>query len=251
MWRRLFSPKWLCIHIGVLALLVLMINLGFWQLHRLDAKRAFNSQVTARSTFEPVPVSKILTKDAEVTSLEWRKVIVEGIYVPSESVTIINRSQDGSAGYDSLVPLRTTADEVILVNRGFVPLSMKPPIAPSGTVQVMGYLRQSQNRSALGAVDSSDKNATEFQRFDIPRISQVVTGNIASMFLQRITENPATGQQWPAIVALPELDEGTHFSYAMQWFFFSLVALTAWVIVIRRKLSEKPTGVVAPEQTSV
>jgi len=128
---------------------------------------------------------------------------------------------------------------------------MESPIAPSQPIQVLGYLRQSQNRSALGAVDSSDKDATEFQRFDIPRISQVMTGNVAPMFLQRIKETPSNNEQWPATVALPALSEGTHFSYAMQWFFFSLVALAAWVIVIRRKLLEKPTSEAAQEQTSV
>lgn len=235
----------------MLALVILMINLGFWQLHRLDSKRSFNSQVTAQSTFSPVPLSKVLREGVQLNSLEWRRVVVEGNYVPSESVTIINRSQDGSAGYDSLVPMRTKDGLVVLVNRGFVPLAMNSPAPPSGSIQVLGYLRQSQTRSALGAVDSADQSTTEFQRFDLPRISKVITGNIAPMFLQRIAEEPDTKQPWPALVALPQLDEGPHFSYAMQWFFFSLVALTAWVIVIRRKLLEKPTSVVAPEQTSV
>ena len=250
MWRQLFSPKWLCTHIGVIALIVLMTNLGFWQLRRLDEKQAFNSRVTAQSTLAPSALAEVFFTDVPPSSIEWRQVVVEGKYVPSQSVTIINRSQDGSAGYDSLVPLRTNNGSIILVNRGFVPLAMATPTPPTGQIRVTGYLRQSQSRSTLGAIDSSNELTTEFQRFDIPRISQAISGSVLPMFVQRISETPTTAAQWPAVVALPVLDEGPHFSYAMQWFFFSLVALTAWVVVIRRKLTETISSVAAPGQTS-
>ena len=68
------------------------------------------------------------------------------------------------------------------------------------------------------------------------------------MFLQLIAESPADASQWPAKVALPPLDEGTHMSYALQWFFFCLVALTAWIVVVRRKIGQ--VNALAQEQTS-
>ena len=55
------------------------------------------------------------------------------------------------------------------------------------------------------------------------------------MYVQLTGETPATIMEWPAPVAFPELSEGPHKSYAIQWFFFCLVALTAWVVVTRRK----------------
>ena len=55
------------------------------------------------------------------------------------------------------------------------------------------------------------------------------------MFVQVIEENPTTAGPWPSVVGLPALGEGSHLSYAFQWAFFSLVSLTGWIVVIRRK----------------
>jgi cytochrome oxidase assembly protein ShyY1 len=115
---------------------------------------------------------------------------------------------------------------------------MEAPVAPTGEIKIIGYLRASQSRSALGPIDSTEAGNTEFQRFDIPLISAHFGKTIEPMFLQLITESPAGESQWPAKVALPPLDEGTHMSYALQWFFFCLVAFTAWVVVIRRKITQ-------------
>jgi cytochrome oxidase assembly protein ShyY1 len=125
---------------------------------------------------------------------------------------------------------------------------MSTPAAPTGRIEIVGYLRASQSRSALGPIDSTDANNTEFQRFDVPLISAHVGRTLEPMFLQLIQESPAPSSQWPAKVPLPPLDEGTHLSYAMQWFFFCLVAFTAWVVVIRRKILQVNASVQA--QTS-
>ena len=46
-YRFLISPKWVAFHLLVVALIVAMINLAFWQLRRLDERRQFNAEVRA------------------------------------------------------------------------------------------------------------------------------------------------------------------------------------------------------------
>ena len=225
-----------------------MANLGFWQLNRLDQKREFNSVLQSHSSTPIQTLDKAVPDKWNKESSEWMRVTITGSYDPSKAVTIINRSQDGTAGYNSVVPFTSLNQRTILVNRGFVPLVMEPPIAPTGEIEIVGYLRASQARSALGPIDSKEAGNTEFQRFDIPLIAAHVGKTIEPMFLQLIEESPADVSQWPAKVALPPLDEGTHKSYAMQWFFFCLVALTAWVVVVRRKISQVNAS--TQEQTS-
>jgi cytochrome oxidase assembly protein ShyY1 len=70
------------------------------------------------------------------------------------------------------------------------------------------------------------------------------------MFLQLIEETPSTNQDLPQHVALPELSEGPHLSYAVQWFIFTTIALTAWVVVVRRRLRDTAIDRVAPSETS-
>jgi cytochrome oxidase assembly protein ShyY1 len=225
-----------------------MANLGFWQLNRLDQKREFNSVLQSHSSTPIQTLDKVVPDKWNKESSEWMRVTITGSYDPSKAVTIINRSQDGTAGYNSVVPFTSLNQRTILVNRGFVPLVMEPPIAPTGEIEIVGYLRASQARSALGPIDSKEAGNTEFQRFDIPLIAAHVGKTIEPMFLQLIEESPADTSQWPAKVAPPPLDEGTHMSYAMQWFFFCLVALTAWVVVVRRKISQVNAS--TQEQTS-
>jgi cytochrome oxidase assembly protein ShyY1 len=244
--RKLFTPRWILIHLGVALLVFTMVNLGFWQMNRLHQKKTFNSLVTARSE---EPVQK-LSNNPVPTNDEWRRVNVNGTYNAAKAVTVINRSTNGAAGYDVVVPFVTDFGATVLVNRGFVPLSTKAPSPPSGSLSIVGYLRVTQTRGALGAIDNTDPKNTEFQRFDIPLIMKHVGEAPFPMFLQLIEETPSTNQDLPQRVALPELSEGPHLSYAVQWFIFSTIALTAWVVVVRRRLRDTAIDRVAPSETS-
>ena len=252
--RRLFSPRWILVHLGVALLVFTMVNLGFWQLHRLDEKKAFNARVLENTTRPVVDISQMPeqpTVDYQWDVSEWGRVKLVGHYDTNHVVTIINRSQDGTAGYDIAVPFVNGDGTIHLVNRGFVPLAIPHPPTPEGNISIFGYVRLSQRRSAVGAVDSTDASNTEFQRFDIPLIAKATDVNMLNGgYIQLIQESPSANTQWPATVAIPALDEGPHLSYAMQWFFFSATALTAWVLVVRRKLREPLNDPIAPEQTS-
>lgn len=246
--RRVLGPKWIVLHATVLVAVVVMVNLGLWQLNRLDERRAFNAAVSAR-TAQPVtdiadlvPASATDPTDPRWRESEWRRVTARGTYDAAEAVTIVNRSTGGTAGVDSLVPLRTDDGRVLLVNRGFIPLALPVPAPPGGELEVVGYLRVTQTRSALGAIDSSDTAATEFQRVDVNRLAKQIDGSMSPMWLQLTIETPASGAQWPAPVGLPELSEGPHLSYAGQWFFFCLVALVGWIVVVRRGLKATTSG---------
>jgi cytochrome oxidase assembly protein ShyY1 len=178
-------------------------------------------------------------------------VIAQGQYLADKAVTIINRSQDATAGYSPVTPFLLEDGSVVFVNRGFVPLAQSIPLPSSGSVLLKGYLRTSQARTLLGAVDSTDPSTVEFHRLDLDLLSQRMDQPTLPMYIQLMEETPALTSTWPAPTQLPELTEGSHFSYAMQWWFFSLVSLTGWIVVSRRALRSRTMSDVAPEQTSV
>jgi len=245
--RRLFAPRWILVHVSVALLMFTMINLGFWQLNRLSDKRDLNDSITAQMER---PIADLTKDKFDSLGMQWSKVVLQGTYSNKDRITVINRSQDGAAGYNSVLPFVTTNGQVVLVNRGFVPLAMTNPAAPAGTLQIFGYVRDPQKRSAVGAIDSSSPDSTEFQRFDLSVIAKATDANLLTNgYVQLIAENPATEESWPSPVALPMLDEGTHFSYALQWFFFAATALAGWIYVVRKKLREPLSDVAAPEQT--
>ena len=232
-----------------------MVFLGFWQLQRLDQKQETNRNVIARTVLPPVDIQELLGNTSTSTELsygdlQWRVVTATGEYLASEEVTIINRSQDATAGFSPVVPFRLENGAVVFINRGFVPLAQTAPPPTPGAITIKGYLRTSQKRTLLGAVDSTDPSTTEFHRIDLNLLSQRVEQTTLPMYVQLMEQTPALNTNWPAPTQLPELTEGSHFSYAMQWWFFSLVSLTGWIVVSRRALKSRPNGEVAPEQTS-
>ncbi|MSZ16237.1 MAG: hypothetical protein F2618_01080 [Actinobacteria bacterium] len=244
--RRLFTPRWLLVHISVVTLVVTMVFLGLWQLNRLDQRRARNDTIAA-NTSAPVETAK---QSMGQSSDEWRRVTLTGQYLASTEVSIINRSQDGAAGDDLAVVFQTESNGNFLVNRGFVPLTVSARSLPEGQLSLVGFIRPNQTRGALGAIDSSEKGITQFQRFDLARISASLDVDFnTSYYVQLIKESPSSNAPWPSPVPFPAVDEGPHFSYAMQWFFFSLVALAAWGYVVRRKIREIVSDP-APTQTS-
>lgn len=246
--RRLFSPRWILVHLSVSLLIFTMVNLGFWQLHRLDEKKAFNARVIEQ-TARPV-VDYSLGVPTPVAT-EWTRVKLTGRYDIDKTVTIINRSQDGSAGYDIAIPFINEDGTAVLVNRGFVPLAVQQPVTTTQKISIVGYIRTAQRRGAVGAIDSTDPGTTEFQRFDLPLIAKATSSDLLpTSYVQLIKESPASNSQWPSFVSMPELNEGSHLSYAVQWFFFSATAFTAWVFVVRRKLREPLSGSAVPAQTS-
>lgn len=234
--KRLATPRWLLVHAAVAGLVVLMVNLGLWQLRRLDEKRSLNAAVAERSVAPVSNLADLLPGGtlADV-SLEWRRVTARGTWEPDHAATILNRSADGVAGVHSVVPLRLTDGRWLLVNRGFVPLAESIPL-PAGEVTVAGYVRPAETRGVLGAVDSTDPTITEFQRLDVDLIGTHLDGSGVPMWVQLADQSPKATTTWPAAIPLPEPDEGPHLSYAFQWFFFTAVAIAGWAVAARRSL---------------
>ncbi len=244
--RRLFTPRWVLVHVSVVSLTVFMIFLGFWQLDRLEQRRERNAAIEMNTLSAVVPATSGLGSKND----EWRRVRLTGRYLEDKMVLVINRSQDGIAGDNIAVPFETESDGIFLVNRGFVPLTVSSRTTPADPRELVGYVRLTQNRRTLGAIDPDTAGTREFQRFDLPRIRTATGLDInTDYFVQLIEESPSPGTGFPTPVPLPEVDEGSHFSYAMQWFFFSSVAFVAWIVVIRRRLRENPTNG-SPARTS-
>ena len=61
MYRFLLRPKWIVLHIVVLALVITMINLGLWQLRRLDQRESFNRTVREHLSAPVEPIDSVLT----------------------------------------------------------------------------------------------------------------------------------------------------------------------------------------------
>jgi cytochrome oxidase assembly protein ShyY1 len=236
MYRFLVKPRWLLFHLLVLLLVVVMINLGLWQMHRLQHRKDFNAEVRARASEPVVPVEDVVTLDTDGADVQWRTVTATGTYLPDEQVIVVNRSQDGFSGVNVVTPLELADGELVLINRGFVADTLDVPAAPSGTVTVTGRLRETQERS-LGQLTEPDGVLDEVFRIDIPRLAEQLPAPVLPVYVDLLSSQPAQGDV-PVPLPDPDLSEGPHLSYMIQWWIFSACAVVGWVLAVRRSIRQ-------------
>ncbi len=249
MYRFLLRPRWIGFHLLVLAAVVLMVNLGFWQLRRLDERREFNATVTERIEQGPVPLDAVLDEAGDdPESVEWRQVTASGSYLPDQ-ILVFNRSQGGRPGDNVVTPLELDDGRIVLVNRGFVPLGLDVPPAPTTPVEVLGRARPSEERRRGQLTDAADGPVTEVRRLEIERIAPQLPGEVVPVYVDLVLSEPPAGPDDPTPVPAPELDEGPHLSYAVQWFIFAACVVVGWVLAVRRSVRSRRTH--DPDRDSV
>jgi cytochrome oxidase assembly protein ShyY1 len=236
MYRFLLRPKWIGFHLLVVAGIVLMVNLGFWQLRRLDQRRDFNARVEARSELPPEPLDDVL-HSGPPDEIEWRIVTVAGRYLDEEQFVVVNRSQNGRAGDNVVTPMELGDGRTLIVNRGFVPLSVDTPPAPDEVVEIEGRIRRSQERRTGQLSDPGEGQLTEVQRIDIPRLAPQLPGEVVAVYVDLLASDPPEAVGLPEPVAPPPLGEGPHLSYAVQWFIFSVCVAIGWGLAVRRSVA--------------
>lgn len=243
MYRFLLRPAWLLFHVVVVAGIVAMVAAAFWQLDRLSERKEFNREVRERSQEIPVDLQLVLDDleagRLDASTAEWLPVTARGTYLPDQ-VLEFNNSQGGRAGDNVLTALVVDDGGTVIVNRGFVPLGIDVPPPPAVTVEIVGFIRPSEVRGRGALTDADDGEAlTEIRRIDVPRLAQQFPGDVAAVFIQLVESEPAIGSGDPDPVVLPELDNGPHLSYAIQWFIFAICVAIGWVLAVRRSLSAR------------
>lgn len=247
MYRFLRSPRWIGALIVVATVVVVFVALGNWQLSRHREVQLANQVSSARIASEPVELSSMLAAaGTAVDSLENRRAVAVGMFVPEDEVLVRNQVNNGVAGFHVVTPFRF-GDATILVNRGWVPLEMDtPPVAaappPTGTIEVELLLRASQPIPAVGRIEPEGE-LDVINRIDLDRLGQQFS-DLAPVWAQLIT--PDDPERIPIALDAPTFDDnGPHLAYAVQWFLFALTTVVGSVFLIRstaRKSARRKSG---------
>jgi surfeit locus 1 family protein len=247
-YRFLLKPRWILSHLFVFLVVAIMINFGLWQLDRLDERKSENAIVTKAMDKQAEPLSTVLPEGASSTSeqvkaAEYQPVYVSGVYRPDEQVLVNNRTNNGSPGYWVVTPLVLADGTAVAINRGWIPFSYTEDgswddfAPPNGTVVVQGLLRQSQVRESNGLVsspkDSEVGTLRTLARLDVGRLAQQIDERLIPGYISLRAQDPPQ-IDLPVPVPLPELSQGPHLGYAMQWFAFSLLTIIVYPLLLRR-----------------
>jgi len=233
------QPRWLALGFLVLVIVPSFVLLSRWQLHRLDERRQANAVVAANAQQAAVPVATILTAGAPAASVTdtvtWRQVSATGHYDAAGQVLVRKRPFEGANGFWVATPLVTDSGAVLVVNRGWIAASggatavQEVPAPPAGEVTVVGRVQPSQ--------DAPDPQPTDLPAGQVTDLDVALVAHGASAYpgyVDLVSSDPAQAaglMPWP----LPDLSEGNHLSYAMQWVVFALIAVGGFVLLVRRE----------------
>jgi cytochrome oxidase assembly protein ShyY1 len=223
--RFLFSRRWLLFAVAVGLVAWATWWLGNWQFDRLEDRKASNEVVRHNEELAPAPVAEVLAPGRSVRSEdEWRLVTATGTYDTDDTVVVRYRTREGESGINVVVPLQTGAGPSLLVDRGWMAADNRGshvadvPAPPPGEVTITGWVRADATGDSAGVTDHSTRAVSSVEIGDA--IDQEVYGG----FVNLRSETPPPAEPL-APVELPELNNGPHFFYGLQWWFFGVLAI--------------------------
>ena len=213
-----------------LCLFPLMIALGFWQLDRADEKQRILNQYNANQQASPAGVEGLQSR----TNLQYRSAWLEGELDAKRRIILDNRVANGKPGYQILEALNVAGmEQMILVNRGWVPASLDRNILPQieaveGQVKFRGVLYQSLGGYRL---DDGISQVAEWPArvgwITAERAEELFAESFFPYQLRLDQDSPGALQTgWPTVSVQP----AKHTGYAVQWFAMALVLLVMTVI---------------------
>lgn len=246
-YRFALRPWWIVSHLFVLALVVAMVNLGLWQLQRLDEVTTRNAQLAERLDRPEAPLDQVVPDGARASEVVDRRVVARGTYRPDEQVLIRGRSLDDAPGSWVVVPFETDTGQVVAVNRGWIrndgrhqAVPEEYRAVPEGPVEVHGLLLAAQERGPLGPTDPPGNRLDSLARLDLDRLDAQVEGDLLPVWIQLTAAEAGAPDPSPTRLDLPVVDDrGPHLSYAVQWFVFTAIAVGGYPLILRKVARER------------
>jgi surfeit locus 1 family protein len=218
---------------AAIAVLVILVALGIWQIQRLAWKTDLIARVDARLAAPAVAAPGPQGWPAiSAARDEYRRITLDGHYLPGKDVLVKAVSVQGS-GFWVMTPIQTDAGWIALVNRGFVPGARRAdyPSPAAGRQQVSGLLRISQPGGAF--LRSNDPDGGRWYSRDTEAIARKQSlGEVAPWFLD--ADAAADPDSLPAGGLTVVQFRNSHLSYALTW--FGLAILWAGMLTYRLRL---------------
>jgi cytochrome oxidase assembly protein ShyY1 len=242
-WLKESWTRWLAWFLLALLFAVACGFLSDWQFNRRSEKVTFIQKVQQNYDAPAVALEKLVPSTrAFDESYEWRPVLLTGHYLSAEMKLVRNRPNNGQPGFLEMVPFVLNSGKTIAVSRGWLPTGNRqdsPDVIPLPDDQQ----RTLTARLRLGE-PRLDRSAPPGQiaALHLPTIRHLLELNPShfydNVYVALETEKPSSSVL-PASVAMPELDEGNHLSYALQWIMFAIMAFLALVWAVRKELHFK------------
>lgn len=243
--KFLLTPKWILVTLICFGMLPAFQALSNWQWHRLSDRQVINVQIQEQINKEPVDLSEILIVGSESktvpSDIQWRKVEMTGTWMQPDQVLVRKKSLESNLGLWVVTPLRLTDGTVVMINRGWTPAADSaidsPVVAavPNGEIEVLGRLRDVQNRTSPAPTDLPEGQVDRI----VPMEIVPSTATLSNAYVEMTASRPESKTSEIRTLPDPEVTEGAHRSYALQWMFFEIMTVIGWIILVRNELKDQ------------
>ena len=220
--RRLFWPGVMSV-----AMIAVMLALGFWQLERLAWKQDILARIDRSEGGTAVALS--------AAPSPFTKVRVQGVFRHDQTAYYGADVQLTPAGPKMgarlIVPMDRAEGPPVLIDRGWVPLERQRPISqPQGPVAVEGYVRLPEFPDWFGAED--DLSARRFYTLNPTKIAAAIgVANVAPFVVVALGQRPA--EMFPLPASRMPRPPNDHLNYAITWFGLAFILTVIFTLSAR------------------
>ena len=215
-----------------LLLIILCLWAAQWQYHRGVDRHARNSVIEERIAKPPLGLSEV---EGALEDYEWQMITTNGRFDSSKQILLRNRYNEGKYGYEVLTLFTSDDSQNFWVDRGWVEAGATATTAPvvtpvpDGQVSIKGRLRldSSLPRGSFFALPGKGQDLVS----ELNAQSQL---NTEKFYVDLLSGSEV--ELTPAVSAqLPELSDGPHMAYALQWIFFGGLAIYGRILIRRTR----------------
>ena len=244
--RRLLAPRLLGLHALAALATVAALLLGLWQYDAWGTRR--EDQAASRANAPAKPLSQVMSPDDPFPGdAVGQPVELSGRWVPRSTVLVADRELAGRRGVWAVTPVALCPRDAdaaacaqapaVLVVRGWAPRAAAVPAAPTGTVDVTGWLQPGEG-SGLRDEDPTDDVIPEMRVADaLQHVDQdlyggyVIAREVSTSSTTREDGSTTPGLEPVTPASLPKAETFTalrNLLYAVEWWVFGGFAVFIW-----------------------
>jgi cytochrome oxidase assembly protein ShyY1 len=228
-----------------LAMVAVLVGLGFWQLQRRAEKHRLITALDERLAVAPAAPPQVsawagLTPDRD----EFRRVTFTATYASLPDAMVYSsgsavRDDISGPGAWAFLPARLASGEIVAVNVGFVQNTMQDRaqqdratgrLVTGQPVTLTGYMRFPESPGLFTPAENTGKRLW-FAR-DVPAMARVLGwGSVAPFYVDLETPVPGSGIPKPGPLHVHLKDD--HLQYAITWFGLAGVVVIAFGFWLR------------------
>ena len=212
-----------------------------WQFHRGVARHDRNAQINSHIELPVIPLLKIVDSPK---ANEWQRVSATGVFDSSKQILLRNHYSEGKYGFEVLTAFKANTGEEFWVDKGWVQAGAtateRPvlPATPLGEVTIVGRVRldTSLPQGNFFAIPTGKSNGLISEAN--AQSSNSSNGIKSDFYLDLLSGD--LPELTPAVAAeVPELTDGPHFAYALQWVIFAGLVIYGRFLIRREVLTRK------------